>query len=89
MSGRFAIVSAQCLRPLYLRPGGAVVPIETPIIPLMLKPCGFLRDSNLAKFQAANAPARPLIMLSEGEQEAIYDSLASEIERAVGSTAAG
>ncbi len=53
----------------------------TRIIPLILKPCRFTRDRNLKQFQAMNAPDKSLIMLSEGEQEVLYDRVAAEVER--------
>jgi hypothetical protein len=53
----------------------------TKIIPMILKPCRFTRDNNLKQFQAVNAPEKSLIMLSEGEQEVLYDRVASEVEQ--------
>jgi hypothetical protein len=49
------------------------------IIPLILKPCGFLRDRKLSSFQAVNDPAAPLLGLSHIEQERIYNQIASDI----------
>jgi hypothetical protein len=53
----------------------------TRIIPLILKPCRFARDKSLKPFQAINDPARPLVLVEEGEQEAVYDKVAAEIEK--------
>lgn len=53
------------------------------ILSVVLKPCRFLRDERLSRFQAVH-DAEPLIGLSEAEQEAVYDEVAEEVERAVG-----
>lgn len=53
----------------------------TRIIPVVLKPCRFTRDTNLRQFQSINDPARPLALLTPVEQEIVYDKVASEIER--------
>jgi hypothetical protein len=53
----------------------------TRIIPLLVKPSRFSRDSTLKHFQAANDPKRPLALLPHGDQELILDSVAEEIER--------
>jgi hypothetical protein len=53
----------------------------TRIIPVILKSCRFDRDNNLNSFQAINDPNSPLILLSEGEQENVYNKLSQEIER--------
>jgi hypothetical protein len=52
----------------------------TLIIPVIIKPCRFIRDSNLNSFQAINDPAAPVVSLSEYEQERIYDQISNEIE---------
>jgi hypothetical protein len=49
------------------------------ILPVVLKPCGFLRDPNLCSFQAANDPRTPLLALGHIEQEALYDKIAAEV----------
>ena len=53
----------------------------TRIVPVILKPCRFTRDKNLRHFQAVNDPARTLALLPPGEQELLYDQVASEVER--------
>lgn len=53
----------------------------TRIVPVILKPCRFARDTNLRHFQAVNDPARTLALLPPGEQELLYDQVASEVER--------
>jgi hypothetical protein len=50
------------------------------ILPVILKPSRFLRDRRLSVFQAINDPRRPLIGLSEVEQEEVYARLADLIE---------
>ncbi len=53
----------------------------TRIIPLIVKPCRFMRDKNLRHFQAVNNPDESLIQLSTGKQEAYYDAVAEEVEK--------
>lgn len=50
------------------------------IIPIILKPCRFVRELSLSKFQAINIPEEPLISASEHESELIYDAVAQRIE---------
>jgi hypothetical protein len=50
------------------------------IIPLLVSASRFLRTASLAKFQAVNDPARPLVDLSRGEQERVLDELSRRIE---------
>jgi hypothetical protein len=50
----------------------------TRVIPIVLKPCRFLRDKVLTEFQAINRI--PLVALSEGEQEEVYDQVSRAIE---------
>ncbi len=52
----------------------------TIILPLIIKPCRFLRDGYLSKYQASNDPRNPLINLPEGEQEKELAKLAEIIE---------
>jgi hypothetical protein len=51
----------------------------TRIIPVIVKPCGFVRDESLQNFQCVNDPKQPLLGLSEIEQEHVYDRIAAEI----------
>lgn len=51
----------------------------TRIIPVIVKPCGFVREESLQSFQCINDPKRPLLGLSEIEQEHLYDRIAAEI----------
>lgn len=51
----------------------------TKIIPVIVKPCGFIRDESLQNFQCINDPKNPLLGLSEIEQEHLYDRVAAEI----------
>ncbi|HEV7397240.1 MAG TPA: TIR domain-containing protein [Pyrinomonadaceae bacterium] len=50
------------------------------ILPLILSPSRFLQTRNLAQFQAANDPAKPLIGLTKAEQENILVRLSIDIE---------
>ena len=52
----------------------------TKIMPIILKPCRFLRENHLSQFQALNLPDKPLLSLSEIEQEETWDRLAQNIE---------
>jgi TIR domain-containing protein len=52
----------------------------TLIIPIMLKPCRFLREKSLNEFQAINSPDEPISALTESERELIYDTVAQRIE---------
>ncbi|HYO16209.1 MAG TPA: DnaA/Hda family protein [Thermoanaerobaculia bacterium] len=51
----------------------------TSILPLIVGPCGFLRHEGLRQFQPVNS-AQPLIKLSKGDQEEIFERLADLIE---------
>lgn len=53
----------------------------TRIVPVIIKPCRFRRDKNLSGFQAINDPAVPLLSLSEGEREVVYDKVSQVVER--------
>ena len=52
----------------------------TRVVPVVLKPCRFLRDPNLRGFQSINDPRAPLVQLPEHMQEQIYDQVASLLE---------
>lgn len=52
----------------------------TTILPLILKPCRFLRDRNLSVFQAINNPSEPLMKLSQNDQEELYARVSERIE---------
>lgn len=53
----------------------------TRIVPLVVKPCRFARDTNLRHFQAVNDPKHSLGLLPQCEQEVLYDQVAAEVER--------
>jgi hypothetical protein len=53
----------------------------TRIVPLIVKPCRFARDKDLRHFQAVNDPRHSLALLSQGEQEVLYDRVAAEVEK--------
>lgn len=50
------------------------------IIPIILKPCRFVREVSLSSFQSINIPEEPLISASEHESELIYDAVAQRVE---------
>ncbi|MFQ5962759.1 MAG: toll/interleukin-1 receptor domain-containing protein [Candidatus Scalinduaceae bacterium] len=52
----------------------------TRVLPIILKPCRFLRDKHLSQFQALNSPDKPLLSLPEIEQEETWDKLSHVIE---------
>ena len=52
------------------------------ILPLICKPCRFLRTPHLARFQAVNDPKRPLLSMDEAEREAIFTEIAEIVEDA-------
>ena len=52
----------------------------TRIIPVIIKPCRFSRDKKLSVYQSINSPDKPLIGLSEYEQEMIYDKIVEWVE---------
>ena len=52
----------------------------TRVVPIILKPCRFSREKHLSQFQALNAPDKPLLSLSEIEQEKMWDRLSQAIE---------
>jgi hypothetical protein len=52
----------------------------TLIIPLVLKPCRFVREPSISQFQSANDPATPLCSMTEYEQELIYEKIVNRIE---------
>jgi hypothetical protein len=53
----------------------------TRIIPIVVKPCGFLRHKGLARFQALNDARRPVIRMNEADREDLYAQLAELIDR--------
>lgn len=52
----------------------------TIILPVILKPCRFIRDALLSVFQPINDPSQPLLSLPVVEQEEIYARIAYRIE---------
>lgn len=58
----------------------------TRIVPVIVKPCRFRRDKNLSRFQAINNPMTPLVNMSEGDQEKVYDQLSQLVERDMANT---
>lgn len=58
----------------------------TKIVPVILSPCRFSRESSLNRFQAVNIPSEPLSTMKESEREIIYDKVAMDIESALKAT---
>ncbi len=56
----------------------------TLIIPVLLKPCRFARDSNLNAFQCINSPDQPLSLMPADERELVYDTIAQRVEEEFG-----
>ena len=52
----------------------------TIIIPIIIKPCRFLREPSLNIFQAINDPVNPLCALDEYDKEKVYDLVSQRIE---------
>ena len=53
----------------------------TKIIPVIINPCRFLKTKGLADFQAANDPLNPLVNLTKGEQDAVFERVANQVEK--------
>lgn len=53
------------------------------IIPVIIKPCRFLRDDSLSRFQALNDPKMPVIRMDEADREELYARLAEIVEKEV------
>jgi hypothetical protein len=49
------------------------------ILPLILKPCRFMKTNSISQFQAINPPSKPLIGMEEVEQELLFDKIADRI----------
>ncbi len=49
------------------------------ILPIIISPSLFLRTPPLSQFQAVNDPARPLVSISEGEQEDVFLRVADQL----------
>ncbi|MDO9581074.1 MAG: toll/interleukin-1 receptor domain-containing protein [Bacteroidales bacterium] len=52
----------------------------TRVVPIILKPCRFSREKHLSQFQALNPPDKPLLSMSDIEQEEMWDRLSQVIE---------
>jgi transcriptional regulator with XRE-family HTH domain len=50
------------------------------IIPVILKPCRFVREETLSQFQAINSPAEPVSGMDDHGKELIYDAIAQRVE---------
>jgi nucleoside phosphorylase len=49
------------------------------ILPVILRPCAF-KDTNLAQFQAVNAPSKPLSNMTRGKREEVWAKVAELIK---------
>ncbi len=54
------------------------------VIPVIVKPCGFERDTNLQQFQSFNKPSETVVRMTEGKREKLYADIAAEVERVFG-----
>lgn len=54
----------------------------TRILPVIVKPCRYVRDRRRRRLQAINDPRTPLLMLTPVEQERVLDEVAEAVERA-------
>jgi hypothetical protein len=54
------------------------------IMPVIVSPSSFSRNERLSRFQSANPPSRPLIDMTRGEQEAVFDKVSEQVEIAIG-----
>ena len=52
----------------------------TRVVPIILKPCRFSREEHLSQFQALNSPDKPVLSMTDIEQEEIWDRLSQVIE---------
>lgn len=52
----------------------------TLVLPVILKPCRFIREDTLSQFQALNPPDKPILSMPEVEQEVMWDKLSQRIE---------
>ncbi len=50
------------------------------ILCVILKPSRFEKEPNLSKFQALNPPSKPVLSMSDYEQEELWNNLSSKIE---------
>jgi hypothetical protein len=50
------------------------------IMPVIVNPCYFTRDTSLSGFQTANEPEKPLISMTEAEWRKVFQKLCDDIE---------
>lgn len=58
----------------------------TIILPVILSHCRFTRDKHLSQFQSLNPPDKPILQMSENEQEEIWNKLSNAIEDQIDAT---
>jgi len=56
------------------------------IIPVIVSPCGFLRETKLADYQSVNDPTKPLEGMTYGESEQMLVRLSEAVEEALGNS---
>lgn len=59
------------------------------ILVVMVSPCGFRREKELADYQAVNDPSKPLDSLSQSESEHVLTELAEAVEAALTGVSGG
>jgi TIR domain len=59
------------------------------IIPVIVSPCGFLREKKLSGYQSVNNPSKSLTSVGYSEREQILTKLAEAVEEALGNVRAG
>ena len=59
------------------------------IIPVIVSPCGFLREKRLSGYQSVNDPSKSLESVTPSESEQILTELAEAVEKALGTFGAG
>ena len=51
------------------------------ILPVIINPCRFTKTKGLSDIQAVNDPLKPLINLTKGEQDAVFEKVANQVEK--------
>jgi serine/threonine protein kinase len=54
------------------------------ILPIIVRPCRFLKTPELSQFQAFNSPERPLSAMNPNERESLFSRVADTIENILG-----
>ncbi|MFX0010486.1 MAG: toll/interleukin-1 receptor domain-containing protein, partial [Candidatus Hermodarchaeota archaeon] len=51
------------------------------ILPVIINPCRFTKTRGLSNIQAVNNPSKPLVNLTKGEQDAVFEKIANQVEK--------